>query len=402
LIRQAVILAGGKGTRLGELTNQTPKPALEVGGIPFVGHLIWNLSRHGIKHIILSTGYLADELEQAVNKCGVEAEIVFVREYEALGTGGGLRNALPYLDERFLVLNGDSLFDVNYLDLNLLLEAGIEAALALRLVSDADRYGSVILQEKSVVGFREKGHEGPGMINGGVYAMKRKALNRLPPSPSSLEHDLFPQLAEEGRLRGSCYDGYFIDIGLPESLSLAQKEIPSWRRKMAVFLDRDGVLNEDYGYVHTIDKFVWLPGAIKAIKHINDHGYLAILITNQSGIGRGYYPEETFWELTNWMQEQLNEQGAHLDGIYFCPHHPESAKGAFLKACDCRKPEPGMIKKAAIDWKIDLANSIVIGDKESDLEAGRRAGVGKICSANDLNLYDLVVSSLTAPMIAEN
>ena len=137
----------------------------------------------------------------------------------------------------------------------------------------------------------------------------------------------------------------------------------------AIFLDRDGVINEDFGYVHRIENFHFMPGVFEALRHFKALGYKLILITNQSGIGRGYYSEEDFQKLTNWMQERLEKEGVRLDAIYYCPHHPQ-------QGCDCRKPEPGMITQAAKEHGIDLTNSWMIGDKPSDIEAANRAGVG--------------------------
>ncbi len=141
--------------------------------------------------------------------------------------------------------------------------------------------------------------------------------------------------------------------------------------RKAIFLDRDGVINEDFGYVHKVEDFCFLPGVFEALRHFKALGYKLILITNQSGIGRGYYSEEDFQKLTDWMQERLAKEGVRLDAIYYCPHHPQ-------QGCDCRKPEPGMITQAAKEHGIDLTNSWMIGDKPSDIEAAKRAGVGHI------------------------
>ena len=142
----------------------------------------------------------------------------------------------------------------------------------------------------------------------------------------------------------------------------------------AAFLDRDGVINIDRAYVHKIEDFDWVPGALEAARALSDAGYLIVVVTNQSGIGRGYYGEADFARLTDWMKARFAEAGAPLAGVYFCPHHPEKANPPYRTDCLCRKPHPGMLLKAAADLGIDLSSSIMFGDKPSDMTAGRSAG----------------------------
>ncbi|WP_276840246.1 D-glycero-beta-D-manno-heptose 1,7-bisphosphate 7-phosphatase [Anaerovibrio lipolyticus] len=143
----------------------------------------------------------------------------------------------------------------------------------------------------------------------------------------------------------------------------------------AVFFDRDGTLNEEVHYLHKIEDFKWIEGAIDAIKYCNDNGYLAIVITNQSGVARGYYPESEIMKLYDWMNTDLAKHGAHLDGIYYCPHHPTGKVKKYAIECDCRKPKPGMLFKAQKDHNIDLKSSYLIGDGARDVECAEAAGV---------------------------
>ena len=145
--------------------------------------------------------------------------------------------------------------------------------------------------------------------------------------------------------------------------------------KRAVFLDRDGVLNVDNGYVSQVDDFEFIEGAIEACKKLKEKGYLLVVITNQSGIARGYFSEEQFHTLTEWMDWSLADRGVDLDGIYYCPHHAEKGQGEYKVDCDCRKPKPGMLLSAIKDLNIDVSNSILVGDKVSDLQAGIAAGI---------------------------
>ncbi len=207
MLNQAVILAGGRGTRLGALTDLLPKPMMPVGDGPFLEQLLWNLRRHGIGKVLLSVGYLAEVVEGHFGDGSrFELDIEYCLETEPAGTGGALKLALPQFEERFLVLNGDTLFDLNYLDLGQLLEHG-EVALALREVADSWRYGSVTVAGDRVTAFAEKAYRGGrGLINGGVYAMTRRAVAAA--EGSSIELDWLPQLASTGKLLGRTYSGF--------------------------------------------------------------------------------------------------------------------------------------------------------------------------------------------------
>jgi len=162
--------------------------------------------------------------------------------------------------------------------------------------------------------------------------------------------------------------------------------------KPAAFLDRDGVLNEDLGYVSDPSRFNWMPGAMEAVRLLNDRGYLVIVITNQSGIARGMYTEQDFQALTRWMQDELMRYGARLDAVYHCPHHPTDGRGAYRKDCRCRKPGTGMLEKAARDFSIDLKNSLLVGDSQRDMEAARAFGVRPLHFTGG-NLRDFLLAS---------
>ena len=228
-VTQAVVLAGGLGTRLGDHTKTLPKPMMDVAGRPFLDYLIRNLRRHGIGEIVLSVGHLHETIRDCFgdgNEYGVH--IHYAVEHEPLGTGGALRNCLPLLAERFFVLNGDTMFDVNFAALD---ATSITAVMALRPVADTARYGRVTLHDKWITHFVEKGAEGPGVINGGVLCLNRQDIASLPEAKSSLERDLLPHLAQQRELAGFVSDTFFIDIGLPESLLEAQSSIPQWEQR---------------------------------------------------------------------------------------------------------------------------------------------------------------------------
>lgn len=150
---------------------------------------------------------------------------------------------------------------------------------------------------------------------------------------------------------------------------------PGLQSRPVAFLDRDGVVNEDRGYVHKPDDFVWMPGALGAIRLLNERGYIVAIVTNQSGIGRGYYGEQDFMFLTMWMLDHAEMVGAEIDVIYYCPHHPESSDPEYRAACPARKPGPAMLERAAEEFELDLARSFLVGNKESDLGAAEAFGI---------------------------
>lgn len=377
----AVILVGGLGTRLGSLTAATPKPLIEVGGAPFLDVLLRELGRRGITRIHLLAGFQAEKVGAYARDSAVARQLgleitVHVEPHKA-GTGGALWHAREALPEEFLLMNGDSWFDFDLLDF--LSRAPREetwlARLALRSLPDTSRYGIVELEKGYVTGFKPRPEQpGAGLVNAGVYHMRRAIIERLS-ADCSLEDAIFPVLAKEGLLLGIPYEGFFIDIGIPEDLARADNLIPAKLRRPAVFLDRDGVIDVDHGYVSTIDRFEWMPGAREAIRHLNLTGHYVFVVTNQAGVARGYYREEDVMALHRWIGDELAAIGAHIDDLRYCPCHPEGVVESYKCTSGWRKPEPGMILDLMASWPVDIAHSFLIGDQETDLAAARAAGI---------------------------
>jgi D-glycero-D-manno-heptose 1,7-bisphosphate phosphatase len=197
-----------------------------------------------------------------------------------------------------------------------------------------------------------------------------------------------PALAREGKLWGNVRDGFFIDIGLPETLERARRELPAMLHRPAAFLDRDGVLNIDRGYVHRPEQISWVPGAQACVRRLNDLGYRVVVVTNQSGIGRGYYTEDNMHAVDDWMQDCLAANGAFIDAFYHCSCHHEAKLEKFRRHDDSRKPGPGMILQACSELGIDKDRTFLIGDKDSDIAAAHAAGIpGFLFSGGDLDKF---------------
>ena len=373
-----MILCGGLGSRLGYLTASTPKPLLPVAGRPFLDILLLELARHGFDHIVLLASFEADEIRayaaasDVARKHGIRLDVEV--EPERAGTGGALWHARNLAEPEFLLLNGDSWLDANLL--SVVDGAGdAEAVLTLRRLDDPSRSGVVTFSDGYVRQFHARPETpGPALVNAGVYLVRRTLFASLGPK-CSLEGDVLPRLAERGRVRGIVQSGYFIDIGVPESYARAQSEIPTRLPRPAVFLDRDGVLNHDDGYIGTIERFRWIDGARSAVRKLNDAGRLVFVVTNQAGVARGFYKEADVQRLHCYVQEQLRSKGAHIDDFRYCPHHPDSGIEQYRSACGWRKPGAGMLLDLMSEWPIDASRSCIIGDKESDMEAGRSAGI---------------------------
>jgi D-glycero-D-manno-heptose 1,7-bisphosphate phosphatase len=377
---QAVILVGGKGSRLGALTSETPKPLMAIDSEKvFLDVLLLEVARHGFHDILLLAGYLHEQIEERYHGqtiCGASLRVVV--ESAPAGTAGALRNAASLLDPVFLLVNGDSFFDVNLRRLAACLEKRLDVVgvLALRRVSDASRYGSVKTEDGHIVTFREKeGLVEPALINAGLGVFRREILMSIDEGPRSIELDVYPRIAASRLLLGEELEGYFIDIGTPASLLEARVNLVD-RLRPAVFFDRDGVLNRDAGYCHRVEELDWIPGAIEAIRCVNDAGGFAIVVSNQAGVARGLFRVADVDGFHAAMSVDLAAAGAHIDAFYYCPYHPDSVSADWRHPDPPdRKPNPGMISRALTEWPIDKAESFLVGDKDSDLEAARRAGI---------------------------
>jgi len=376
-VRQVLILVGGKGTRLGSLTAATPKPLLPVvGELSMLDLLLENAARFGYRQIILLAGHFGEQLvERYDGSSALGASVKVVREPEPLGTAGAIAFAADLLEDRFVLMNGDSIFDINLRALELSLGEA-EGVIALRQIEDAARFGTVVFERGKVTQFLEKtGEAKPALINGGVYVLRRSVAERVVKTPCSLETDVFPRLCAEGALAGVIMQGHFIDIGLPETLAQARHELGDWRRRPIAFLDRDGVLNVDTGWPHLPAELQFVDGAPEAVRVLNEAGFYVIVASNQAGVARGMYDEAQVGVFNAAVAEELALRGAHIDAFYYCPYHPQAAVAAYRMDSADRKPKPGMLLRAFVDWPSRPAGSFLVGDKASDIDAAKAAGI---------------------------
>lgn len=366
MIRQAVILCGGAGTRLGNLTKDTPKPMLPVGGRPFIEHLMQEVTRYGISEIILLTGYLGEQFDQYDGTTINHACVRVCRETEPLGTWGGVVAAKDLLEPWFLLMNGDSWLDYNLTHMLTQHPSGIH--MLGRFVKNADRYETLNINRNQVNQIIPRGEAEHGFINSGIYAVNRIQVEHSSLGPSSLEKDVLPGLACTGRLTvDTCQSStYFIDIGVPADYDAAQYTMVEQRTKPALFVDRDNCLTYDHlGYTHHPRDMQFKPGAAELIKHANQNGWYVFVVTNQGGVTKGQYAEHYVLDFHRKMQYNLANNHSYIDALEY-----EIALDS-----NRRKPGPGMIKDLMSEWMIDVGPSFMIGDKVSDAEAGINAGI---------------------------
>ena len=387
---QCVILVGGKGSRLGEITAKFPKPMLEVNDEPFLFYLIKQAKSFGFKKILLLAGHAPEQIENYINNLKLENISIDIKKEQApLGTGGALVNAYNYLDNEFFLMNGDSIIDGNWLSINKFLDDSNDIAIALVKMKDCRRYGTVSLKDNKVTDFIEKNNSSDdGLINGGVYFIKKKIFKGLRVENLSFENDILPFHVKRKKVAGKEIKGFFIDIGIPESLEQA-RQIDWKNKKKAVIFDRDGTLNIDDGYTHKISELRWKDGAIELLKFLNDSNILVLVATNQAGIAKGIFREADMHNFHREMQNQLRIKGAHIDSFYFCPYHIDGEVAEYKRNSKDRKPNTGMLEKISHEFSLQKKNMLMIGDRDTDTQCANNFMISSILYNGMDNLMTL-------------
>jgi D,D-heptose 1,7-bisphosphate phosphatase len=398
-VKQVVILAGGKGTRLKKVSGDLPKPMVPVLGKPLLQHLVEQCIEYGITDIKLLVSYKREVIEDYFGD-GAQygGSIEYIVEDTPRGTAGALIDALPRLSDQFLVVYGDTFFDID-LGAFWLFHHDQRSDASIFLHPNDHPHDSDLV-EVDVEMRVQKIHPYPhdtqwrqNLVNAAVYMLSKEALQGIDfvPNRPDIAKDLFPlMLNADKKLYGYISTEYIKDMGTPKRLLKVEKDIHSGKvkslkkqtPKVAIFLDRDGTINQEVNHLSDIGQFELIDGVSDAICQINAAGILTVVVTNQPVVARGELKESDLRVIHNKMDTLLGKQGAYVDRLYYCPHHTDSGfEGEVVKLkfdCDCRKPKIGMFRKAKEDLNIVLEESWMIGDSHRDIIAAQNAGMRNV------------------------
>ncbi len=367
-----VILAGGKGSRIKEFLQNKPKPMLKFNKIFFLQYVINNFNRYPFNKIYILTNYKNKIIHNKFhNKVSNLTKIICLKERKPMGTGGALLSLKKFKMNDFVLVNGDTIFDINIK--NLINSLSNNKLGCMALTSNKKNTSSLKLNNlgliKNIVCYKKKGN----LINGGVYFFEKSFLNVLPKKFLSLENDVLPKLIKKRLIKGNYYKDFFLDIGTPKYLKNSGKKLKKYFKRPAAFLDRDGVINYDYGYVHKIKDFIFKKGVVSGLSYLIKKNYFIFIITNQAGIAKGKFKENEFLNLQNHLRKKLLKKDVTFDDIQYCPYHPNGKILKYKRKSNLRKPENKMIKNIFDKFLIDKKNSFMIGDKNTDEKCAKKS-----------------------------
>ena len=397
-VKQALLLAGGMGTRLKPFTDDNPKPMYPVGGRPFIGHLLDQIEDFGIEEVILLLGYKAEKIieyieqewkkEPVTHSLNVVVDVTPV-EYD---TGARIKNVQALLQSEFLLMYCDNYCTIDFERLCCDYYRN-NAKIQLTAYENRDGYtkDNLIISTDGCVTCYDKKRETLGLkgVDIGYAIVSKQCVEEFDVENDNFEKYTYPRLVKEGKLFATVTKHRYYSVGSWERIKLTKE---FFGNSKTIFLDRDGTLNvrpPKACYVEKIEDFVWLPGAIEAIRLLKEKNYRIILVSNQPGIARGNLTEETLQEINEKMQSDLQEQiGYRIDDIFFCPHNWD-------EGCECRKPKPGMFFIAQKKYSINLVKCYMIGDDERDIEAANAAGMKSKLVDGEYTILDAVTEILS-------
>ena len=379
------INTGGKGTRLHPLTYNIPKPMVPVGGKPVLAHLVDWGKQNGANEFVFLNGHLHRMIEDYFKngeKFGVK--IVHSNEPKPLGSGGPIKYAEKHIDGPFALINGDSICRVDLKKMTEVHNKAVKAGAIMTVFlheSDHARDSDVLKIDENnrVIKFISKhdDHTDAGnLTNAGLAIIEPRVLKYADKENFTFETYLYPKLLKAGEfIYGYVSNDYLKDMGTIERLKKVESYLLSESAKTkAVFLDRDGVINESVEFLCEEKDLKFSQSALDGLKQLSKTDYLLIIVTNQPAIARGVCAEEEYKKFEKYYLERLREDGIRIDDVFYCPHHPTAGKGEYKTECDCRKPKPGLLAKANEKYNIDFSKSFIIGDSRSDIKAGAAAG----------------------------
>jgi D,D-heptose 1,7-bisphosphate phosphatase len=388
-VDQVVIFVGGKGSRLGKITNKIPKPLIKINNKKFLDVLIDGFVRFGFKKIALLTSYKSRNFKDSYHNLEIRnTKITCIDEGKAKGTGGALINSLKKLDNFFLLCNGDTFMNINFYDFFIKAKKNKTFNIITTKKGSQKRFSHLKTKKNLITNFNSSSGK---FINTGYYLVNKKKLLKTKNTKinCSLENDILTNLAKKKECAFVNYEVNFLDIGIKKDLKIAHSFLKKNDFRKAVFLDRDGVINYDYGYVYQASNFKIKPKVIEFIKLLNDKNFLVFVTSNQSGIGRGYYNEEDVNTLHNQLNEKLKKSGAHIDEFFIAPYFKNSKFKRYRKGSNFRKPNTGMFKEIKKKYMIKMNGSFMIGDQLSDRTFAKKSGIKYFDINKFKNIFDL-------------
>ncbi len=367
-----VILAGGRGSRIDNHLKNYPKPMIKFNKKHFLYYLINMISKYNFRKIFILTRFRSKVIEKKFhNKIFNFVPIECIKEKKVMGTGGAL-NLIKKKTKNFLLINGDTIFNI---DFNEFLKCSNDNKIgSMSLIFKKNKSNKKLINlnlNRNLIEFKQNGK----YSNGGVYYFNKKIFNFIPKSYSSLEEDILPKIIKKGKITGKIFNNFFLDIGSEKSFKIGNYALLKQFEKPAFFLDRDGVINHDYGYVSDLKRFKLRKGVLKGLKFIQKKNFYIFLVTNQAGIAKKKYKIEHFFKLQKEIKKKFFEKKIFINDVVFSPFHNKSKLKLYKKNSGYRKPGNLMIESLFKRWDIVRSKSIMIGDQKKDELASKKSNI---------------------------
>lgn len=391
-INQAVILAGGMGTRLRPITDTLPKPMIPMNGKPFLEYLVGMLKENGITEVVLLLGYLPQKVQEYFGDgSNFGLKIKYSVGDVSFETGKRLKDAEELIDQNFLLLYCDNYWPLNLKKLVAYHNAhDVQATVTLYTNKDNFSKSNTRLDDQGYVTLYDKTRQEKSLsgVEIGFYILNKGIFDMMPETNFSFEKEILPKLIERRQLAGYSTDHRYYSVGSLERLPVTEDFL---KPKKVVFLDRDGVINRKApkaDYIKTWKEFEFLSGSLEAMKRLTERGYELYIISNQAGIARQMMTEDDLTSIHQNMIQILETNGVKIKKIYYCPH-------GWDEGCECRKPKPGMFYQAGRENSINLSKAVFVGDDERDVLAGEAAGIKTFLVTPEKSLLNVVKEILS-------
>jgi D-glycero-D-manno-heptose 1,7-bisphosphate phosphatase len=395
-----LILAGGKGSRIRKITKKNPKALIKFNKKPLLTLIINNLSKYNFKEIIILAGYKGIQIKKKYhNKIFNLIKVKCIIEKKRLGTWGAVHNYKKCIKNDFILVNGDTIFnaELNRLDeLNFKKEKMVMFLTKNHTYKENKKLNNINIDKNNNIIFTKKSK----YINSGIYYIKKSIFKYSNKNIRSIENEIIPNLIKKKEIKGIIDNKPLIDVGTNKNLKFAKKNIHKNLKKPAVFFDRDGVINYNYGYVHKLKDFKFKPGVLKTLQYLSNKIIYIFIVTNQAGIGKNIFKEKDFFTLHNKLKEIFVKKNIFINDVVFSPYHPNAVIKKYKRNSLFRKPGNLMIEKIISNWEIDRKKSFMIGDSKTDYLAAKKSDlyfeypgknlfnqITKICKKFNINNY---------------